>query len=57
MARRVRAAARSGATATAFSEIFGAQPRPLPTSVVDALAALALARHPPSVSLRSAPRP
>ena len=56
-ARRLRAAPRCGAPATVFSEIFSTQPRPLPTSVIDDLAALALARHPPRVSLRSAPRP
>jgi hypothetical protein len=38
-----------------FAEIYGAQPRPLPASVIDALATLALARRPPTV--RSSPRP
>lgn len=46
--RRARAAPRSGTLASVFAEIYSGQPRPLPASVTEALAALALARHPPT---------
>lgn len=55
--RRQRAGRFSGATASVFSEIYGAQPRPLPASVADALRALSLARNRSTASSRSSQRP
>ncbi|MBW3609896.1 MAG: hypothetical protein KY463_16525 [Actinobacteria bacterium] len=54
--RRARAAPRSGTLASVFAEIYSGQPRPLPDSVSQALAALALAREPRRAALRDARR-
>jgi hypothetical protein len=54
---RVRATPRALSAASVFSDIYGAQPRPLPASVIDALAALSLARERPAASARRVERP
>jgi len=50
--RRGRTTPRALATASVFSDIYAAQPRPLPASVIDALAALSLARERPGAASR-----
>jgi hypothetical protein len=50
--RRGRTTPRPIAAASVFADIYGAQPRPLPASVTDALAALSLARERPSAASR-----